>query len=233
MNLLQLATELAEETGTNAGLTVTGATGEWKRLINWCRRAWIDIQREFPEAEWMRNNVVFDTVANQGEYPHSTTVFSTPATTGLADFGHWRQKSFRIYLKSAGVGTEWLLGYKDYSAFRDFYLLSSRKLTYARPTEITISPSKSLILGLAPNDIYTVSGEYYTIPQQLLLDADAPSVKFPEDFHYAIVYRAMMKYGAYESASEVYGQGERELKSMMNKIRIDQLPKMQRGASLI
>lgn len=233
MNLLQLATALAEETGTTAGSTVVGATGEWKRLINWCSRAWIDIQRELPEAEWMRNDVVFDTIANQGEYPHATTVFTSPATTGLSGFGKWRQNSFRLYLKSAGVGTEWLLGYKDYSAFRDFYLLSSRKLTAARPCEITISPSKSLILGLKPNDIYTVSGEYYIIPQQLLLDADAPSAKFPEDFHYAIVYRAMMKYGTFESASEVYGAGEKELNRMMNKIRIDQLPKMQRGGALI
>jgi len=233
MNLLLLAQTLAEETGATPGLTVTNATGEWKRLINWCSRAWIDIQREFPEAEWMRNNVAFDTIANQGEYPYSTTIFSTPATTGLADFGKWRQKSFRLYLKSAGVGTEWLLGYKDYNAFRDFYLLSSRKLTAARPCEITISPSKSLMLGLMPNDVYTVSGEYYTIPQNLILDADAPSVKFPEDLHYAIVYRAMMKYGAFESATEVYSEGENELNRMLNKIRMDQLPKMTRGGALI
>lgn len=233
MNLLKIVQTLASETGATPGTTVAGATGEWLRLVNWCIQSWIEIQEELPEAEWMRNAVVFDTIANQGEYAPGTTTFSTPAVVGLTNFGIWRQKSFRVYLKSAGVGTEWLLGYKDYSPFRDFYLLSSRKLTYARPTEITISPSKSLILGLAPNDIYTVSGEYYIDPQVLSADADIPTAAFPSRYHYAIVYKAMMKYGAFESAAEVYGRGQAEYKSMMNKIRMNQLPKMQRGASMI
>jgi len=233
MNLLKIVQTLASEVGATPQNTTLNATGEWLRLTNWCIQSWVEIQEELPEAEWMRNPVVFNTIANQGEYAPASTVFSTPAGTGLANFGMWRKKSFRIYLTSAGVGTEWLLGYKDYSPFRDFYLLSSRKLTYARPTEITISPTKSLILGLAPNDIYTVSGEYYIDPQVLALDADIPTAAFPTRYHYAIVYRAMMKYGAFESASEVYSRGKEELRTMMNKIRMNQLPVMQRGASLI
>lgn len=227
MNFLALAQALCVETGATAGTTVVNPTGEWARHCGWIAQSWRELQLENFEYEWMRKSFSFNTTANVGEYKASDPALS------LTDFGHWREKSFRIYLTSAGVGTEWLLGYKNYARFRDFYLLSSRKLTYARPTEITISPSKSLILGLAPNDIYTVSGEYYILPQALTADADTPTASFPEHFHYAIIYRAMMKYGTNMSAPEVYGAGKDQLKTMWNQVRRNQLPEMARGRSMI
>jgi hypothetical protein len=191
MNYLSLVQQLCTETGATAGTTVVNPTGEWARLCGWIKQSWIEIQESNLEYDWMRKPFSFNTIANQGEYAPGNAPLS------LTDFGQWRDKSFRIYLTSAGVGTEWLLGYKDYNQFRDYYLLSSRKITYARPSEIAISPSKSLLLGLAPNDIYTVSGEYYIDPQVLALDTDVPTATFPSRFNMAIVYRAMIKYGAF------------------------------------
>lgn len=221
---LQLAQRLRQEcgvSGTNS--TVTGASGEWLRLCDWIATAWTELQEENPEWEWMRKTVSFSTTANQGEY--------TPVQAGVSDFGSWRKESFRIYLTSSGVGSEWILPFRDYNGFRDFYLLSSRKMTYSRPTEITIAPNKNLILGLAPNDIYTVSGEYFKTPIVLAADADTPDM--PVRFHMAIVYKAMMSYGAYEAAPEVYQRGELQLASMLSRMRLDQMPTITRGSSLI
>lgn len=221
---IQLATRLRTECGVSGtNTTVSGATGEWGRLCGWIEQAWTELQEENPDWQWMRKTVTFNTVANQGEY--------TPVQAGVTDLGAWRNNSFRLYLASAGVGGERLLHDMDYNSFRDYYLLGSRKTTYSIPTEIAISPSKSLLLGLAPNDIYTVSGEYYKTPITLALDADMPEL--PAHFHNAIVYRAMMSYGMFESANEVYQRGEKQYRAMLNKIRYDQAPAVSRGGSFI
>ena len=225
MNLLSLSQRLRSECGVSGTSTsVVNATGEWSRLVNWVITAWEDIQTDYPEWEWMRKSVSFQTTANKGEYSPTTDLL-------LTDFGSWRENSFRMYLTSAGVGSEMLLGFKEYNEFRDYYLLASRKTTYSRPTEITVSPSKTLILGLAPDSIYTVSGEYFKNPVTLALDADVPDL--PSRFHMAIVYKAMMSYGAYEAASDVYQRGEAQYKQMINKIRYDQLPMIVRGSALV
>ena len=47
-----------------------------------------------------------------------------------------------------------------------------------------------------------------------------------------IVYRAMMFYGGYESAPEVYQRGEAEFKRLMSRLDIDQLPTLVSGPPL-
>lgn len=222
-NFLQLVKRLRQECGVSGtDNTVVNASGEWLRLCDWTAQAWTELQEENPDWDWMRKSVTFNTTANQGEY--------TAAQAGVADMGMWRKNSFHIYLTSAGVGSEWNLPYRDYNGFHDYYLIGSRKITYARPSEITIAPSKNLILGLAPDAIYTVSGEYFKTAVILAADADIPDL--PTRFHLAIVYKAMMSYGAFEAASEVYQRGEQQYKAMLNKIRYDQAPEIKRGGSL-
>lgn len=216
---LELAIKLRKECGvTGTDATTVNATGEWGRLCGWIVDSWIEIQDDQTGWEWMRKTVTFNTVSQQGEY--------TPVQAGVTDLGSWKEKSFRAYPVSAGVGAEQVIKYKPYSAFRDQYLLSSMRTTYSRPIEITVSPSKSLILGFAPNEVYVVSGEYYKAPVTMTLDADTPDM--PAKFHLAIVHRAKMKYGIFESASEVYDAGKEDLRVIMNSLRQDQLPKMTR-----
>ena len=224
-DFITLAKRVRQECGVSgADNTVVNATGEWSRIVNWTATAWLDIQMENPEWEWMRKSLSFNTVAHQSTYSPTTDI-------ALTDFSSWKEDSFRVYLQSAGIGTEQLLPFRDYNSFRNYYLLSSNSTTYSRPSEITIKPNKDLILGLSPDDIYTVSGEYYKEPIILTLDADTPDM--PTKFHMAIVYKAMMSYGSFEAANEVYSRGEKEYKSMLNKIRYDQMPSITRGSSLV
>lgn len=156
----------------------------------------------------------------------------TLADIGITDFAQWRNDSFRAYLKSAGIATQIILTqYVDYSAFRDFYLLGSRQLVTGRPLYITVAPDKSLVLGFTPNDVYVTSGEYFRTPQVLTLDSDVPLC--PGRFHMAIVYKAMQKYGVYESAPEQVQAGKEGYSLMMSRLVIDQTPPITMGGSLI
>lgn len=227
MTFLQLCQRARQECGIPGDGPTTVATDqrELKRLVAWVRQSWVEIQELRSDWEWMRKDFVFDTVAGQQVYAPDTDIL-------LTDFASWRNNSFRSYLTSAGYGSELVLSqFVSYSDFRDYYLLASRRLMQGRPIEVAIQPNKSLCLGPTPNDIYTVSGEYYKVPQELSLDTDVPD--FPARFHMAIVYKTMEKYGLFESATEQVVAGQQQFNMLMNKLMEDQLPMIQQSGGLI
>lgn len=158
--------------------------------------------------------------------------YSPTTDIGLTDFGSWRNESFRCYLKSAGVGTEiFLAQYFDYSSFRDFYLLGTRKLVTGRPLYITVAPDRSLQLGFCPNDVYVINGEYYRTPQVLAADGDIPIM--PDRYHMGIVYKTMEKYGLFEVANEQITAGREGYSKMLNRMSFEQMPMVMQSGSLI
>ncbi len=229
MQFIDLVRRTRQECGI-AGVgptTVVGQTREMKRLCDWVAQSWVDIQQERLDWRFMRKSFTFNTVASQQEYPVGTGL-----DINLSDFKRWINDSFRAYLLSAGVATEIILSqYHDYSAFRDYYLLGSRRLVEGRPLYITIAPNQSLLLGFTPNDVYVVSGQYYKTAQRLTLDADVPD--FPEDYHMLIVYKAMQKYGRFEAAAEQIAAGKEEYAPLFSQLVIDQTPEIMQSGSFI
>lgn len=221
MNFLQLAQRAVLESGTSgvtSSTTVISPTGEWKRFVTWVNQAWQDIQEEQEENWlWMRGSVSFATVAEQAEYT------TTAAPLSLTDFASWRTNNFRIYKTS--ISNEIPLSYLDYYYFRDQYIIGTTRTSYTQPSVITVSPTKSLILALPPDDTsYTVTGDYQKTPTTLSLDADTPEM--PTRFHMMIVWKTLMHYGGYESSPEAYSRGEKEYDKLMSKLMLDQLPKL-------
>lgn len=217
MTRLELALQLRRDCGISGSETTTTAdTGEWADVVGWIDRAWRDIQVAHTDWLWMRESSSFVTVAEQAEYPYDAAPLS------LTNFAKWVPDTFRIY-KDAIANEIWLNQYKDYDQFRDTYLRGSLRTSYAQPTSIVISPSKSLILALPPNDTsYTVTGDYQKGPQVLTADSDVPEM--PTRFHDAIIFKAMVYAGVRESAAELIDLGREEFKALMIKLEIDQLP---------
>lgn len=226
MTFLQIFQRLWREcdvAGT-APTTVVGQTGEGLRLKEWASQAFVDLQNKRPNWEWMRTTKSFDTVASQQSYDITTDL-------SLTDFASWKKDSFRIYLKSAGVGNEILLPYYEYNFFRNYWELGIQTTNESRPIAISAKPDKDLVFGPVPDAVYTVTGEYYKTATELSLDADTPEL--PDRFHMLIVYLAMMDYGGFEAAAEVYERGRVKSREMMNKLEIDQLPEITLGRSFI
>ena len=80
------------------------------------------------------------------------------------------------------------------------------------------------------NDIYTVNGEYYKTAQTMTANADTPLI--PERFHMAIVWRALMLYGAWAAANEKYAHGQNEFQKLMFQLEYDQREDMTFGEPL-
>lgn len=215
---LDLVQRFAIEVGiANDGpTTVIGQTGEASRLVNAVATAWIDIQKIHPDWGFLLQTpgVSFTTVAGQTLY--------TPTQAGVSAgvVGRWRRETFRCYHTASGQATEIYLRYIGYDEWRDLYQLGSLRTTQVQPTIMTITPTFSIGLQ-TPLAGYTITGEYYSVPVQLALDADVPTI--PSQHIMGIVYRAMMSYGAYESAPEVYQRGAVEynlVRAQMEKDRM-------------
>lgn len=229
MNYLSLVQRLAIESGASgpaAGIsTVANTSGEAARMCNWIKQAWIEIQEEHEEWEWMRRDVEFDTVIHQQAY------LPAGAEAQLTDFARWKKESWRAYVTSVGVGSEMFVNDMPYNKFRDYYMFGTRRTTYGRPISVAVRPyDKALLLGPAPEQIYTMVGEYFTTVQELAADGDIPQM--PDRFHMAIVYRAMIHYGMYDAAPEVVQRGENLYNEMLIRLEADQLPMIETASPL-
>ena len=224
--LCQTAGQLAGIPNIQPGVlpsSISGSSREMQKMAAWINMAWNEIQRQREDWHWMRKAFSFQTVANTQEY--------SPAAAGITDFAKWRNDSFRLFLTSAGVGTEiWLQQY-DYNSFRDYYLLGARKITYARPIAVSVTPDKKLSFGLAPDNIYTVSGEYFKSPSSLINDTDEPDI--PSRFHWAVVHKALIKYGIDRASGEIIQENQALYNALMTELMADQTDEIVLGGSLI
>lgn len=227
LTFLQLTQRLARECGVagTGPLTVVGQTGEAGRLVNWINAAWLDVQEQHDDWNWLRTSVTFATVASQATY--------TPTDAGVATtLGHWKKDSFRIYTTSDGYPSEVFLGDIGYDDWRNLYQFGSLRTVTTRPIFVAVAPNRSLCLGPTPDALgYTVVGDYFLAPTQMSADADIPTL--PERFQLAIVYRAMMMYAMFESAPEVLQQGQTEFNRIMRRLEVDQQPQMLIGNPLV
>lgn len=229
MNFLQLINRARVECGVSGASTpltsTDNLTGEAARIAAWVNTAWVDLQTEKEDWQWMRDTFQFNTATQQQIY--------TPTNTGVGStFGNWKRDSFRVSSVGQQYKDEQLTNYMDWTTFRNLYIYSNMRYTYSRPVVVSIDPDKNLAFGAIPDQPYVIVGEYYTAPVEFSAATDAPSSVFPSRFHMLIVYRTMMFYGGYESAPEVYQRGEFEYKRLMNRLTIDQLPTLVSGPPL-
>lgn len=223
---LELAQKLRQEVGASGTgpSTTLNQVGEYKRLVTWVQDAWREIQQEFPSWawNWLRGTFTLNTVAGTAGY--------TTTNAGIsANFAQWKPETFRIRLTSAGYGSETKLIYVPYQDFRDIYELGPR--IQGRPLHVTVKPDLTLALGPIPNDIYTIEGDYVTVPQELTADADIPLM--PSQFHMAIVYLAMMYYARYEAAGEIYADAFGKYQTVLRRIAMNQLPELMNPPAMV
>ncbi|MDP3908884.1 MAG: hypothetical protein Q8Q14_00695 [Gemmatimonadales bacterium] len=198
-------------------------TGEYNRLVTWIGAANLDIESAHTDWDWLRTSASFTTVAGT----HTYTLGTGAGTVGVtaATFGAWARHTGRVYLTATGTDDEQHLDYIPYDGWRDSYLIGSLRSTNVRPTVVAISPAKGLCL---PPTLagYTISMDFFSAPETLDTADDADTPRLPAQFHMAVVYRALMMYGAYESASEAYDRGELEFGKLMRRMTADRLPEM-------
>lgn len=228
MTYLQLFKRFLREAGYTGDTptTVDSQSGDRLQALDWINDAYIDIQSHQTTWRFMEGSFSFTTTADTREYSVSTI--------GLTDHERWIINTFgdaRVYLTSTGVSGEQYLDYLYWDLYRQTYLFGARRSETGFPRVIAIHPDNSLDLYPTPGDIYTITGKYYKKPVELSGDSDEPV--FPSQFHTAIIWRALMLYGAFYAANEKYEHGQNEYRKIIRRMQFDQLPKMTFGAPLV
>jgi hypothetical protein len=215
MNFLDLCKRVRSECGISGigPASVNNQTGEMARIVGWVASAYNDIQMKRPNWLWMKGEFSFQTTPNEGIY--------TSLQAGIATrFLGWDILSLSTYNTASGVSDSAFLQYVPYPDFRDAFLVGS--VIKGKPFNFSVAPNKNLVLNPISDLVHTVNGEYYKSNQFLTGNMDEPEL--PEQYHEAIVYRAMMKYARYEAAGEIYGDAEKEYRRIIFQMEIHELP---------
>ncbi len=213
--------------------SVENQTGELLNLVEWIDQAWIDIQlRRNGNWRWMRRPYTINTVANDDEYAFGdfTDVLTT---TAIDRFHRWRlvdsEDPPKIFLTSAGVGTERWTIWTQWDWFKHLYRIGTQNA--GAPVFISSDPQDNIVIGPKPNAIYTMTGDYWRSPQ-VLSTASTPDTALPEmpvQFHKLIVWEAMLHYGYQQAAPEVLARAERMSRRMYRQLENNQFPKFKVG----
>lgn len=223
--------ELAQRASIECGVSSSGpasllsATGIDLLMKGWVSESWVDIQRMHDDWHFMRRSANFQTVNGLHSY--------TPAQCGVTNggIGKWQRETMRNFHTASGIGTALFMDYLDYDEWRDAYLFGSQRDVRTRPTVFAVNPfDHGLSLGPVPTAEYTITGDYFLRPSALENDADVPSL--PAQYMMAIVYKAMMEYGAYDAAPEVYSRGEKRYNEIIRQLEDERLNEVEMGGAL-
>lgn len=226
---LKLCQDVARECGVAGGAdptpkptTVTGQRGELNRIINWVKDAYVEIQGA-RNWRWLRKDFEVDTVAGTDTYAFGACTDVDDAAL-ITRFKTWRLDDRRnppkIFLTSSGVGSQVFLSYTMWDNFEYLYKTGALQNQTSQPVHITVNPKDEIVLGISPNDIYTLRGSYHKSAQILAADGDIPEM--PTVYHNLIMYQAMEYYGMFESAPEVVSRARVGMRRLMNQLNRNQ-----------
>ena len=210
MTFLELANRLLSESNiSGSGLVTTvNQKGEYKQAVDYINTAYQDIQSIHPYWDFLRKDLSFNTIAGVNNY--------LDTSIGITDLGDWSIYDMRVYLTANGISSEQYLIPVEWDDFRADFMFGSTREQTGMPTHITVKPDKSLLFYPIPNDVYSISGEYYREPFTFLLDADKPA--FQTSYHMIIVWRALMFFAAQMNAQELYVLGNTEFRRYLFRL---------------
>lgn len=234
MNFLQLAQAAASECGVSltGPSDTTTQTGRLGQIVTWVNRSWMELQTYRNDWRFMVGGFTVPTVAGTRKYTY-TDCTDTATSSAISAFRDWCKDSLTIYRTSAGQGTETDLTFIDYRDWHRAYNVGTLAVSTTRshPRLFTTDNDLALLLGEYPDAIYTIRGRYMKKAAELSGDSDTPEL--PAEYHMAIVYRTMMKYGRFIGAPEVYTDGKTEYARTLREIIRTQTLPARVGGSLV
>jgi len=218
----------------------TQLDGDQRDIILWVRDAWTAIQnRNGGFWKWLHRPFTLQTVSAQGVYAYTeadditgntqpigvpiSTPQGVPAAPGKIDrFSAWDLRDIvnppSIYLTASGVSAERQLVFMPYDLFQRQFEFGPQN--DASPVYISVDEQDNIVLGPAPNDIYTVRGRYWRGPQILVEGNDMPEM--PVQFHDVVAYDALRRFAYKNAAPEALGNAAEQSKRYIRSLEAKQ-----------
>lgn len=206
---LQLVEELHTEAGASgvAPTAVTNQRGEAKRLVGWVKRADSVIQCRWLNWKFLRSSAQFD----------QDTVVDMDTLTVPVGWGFWDEATFHVLYP--GETLPQYVQVVEYEDVKSEIIDTSRS---GPPERIVLMPNGDLRIDPKPDAIYTITADYFIKPVLLAANADVSAI--PEQYHSAIIGRALMLYGNFENAAEQKSQGAELYADFLQQLETHELP---------
>lgn len=195
--------QVKEEAGlSNTSLaTVTSPTGIDAKIIKWVQQAWLRIQSQY---QWrtLQAELTFSTTIGKREYDVAV------------DLLHTDVRAFDTSIAKISDGASLFpLQWQDYfNEYRPTYFFSTPQTT--RPQVVSYSAfDNKLRFDSNPDAVYSVTLPYIMTAEKLAADADVPTL--PEEYHWVIVWRALMYYASYDNAPILYQSAKANYDEML------------------
>ena len=227
---LELCNRLHERTGESGAdlTTVVAQTGYRKRLVNYVKNAWVDIQSRHVQWRFLRKPALPTIVATDSSVDADAWV-STNLSTNIA-FIH--KNTFSIYETALGTSDESKLIYIEPENWKDLFGISYNNGIQDRPRHVSLDPDTSnIIFGPTSDDAYTFHFEFQATPEIWSVDADTLS-GVSTDMHDIVFWRALMFYAMAEEDTSTYKEARSQYKIYLNRLRLRYLPKVSIGEPL-
>ena len=119
---------------------------------------------------------------------------------------------------ASNPASEWRLIQLDWERFRQRFIVGQHMP--GPPQFWSIGPAGELYVGPTPDQGYTYRFDYRKSLQRLAGDAHTPEM--PEDFHDAIVWRALMSVASSDSDANTYSRAAGEYEDVESDLITDQ-----------
>lgn len=191
MNFLQLVNRTRSECGISGDdlVTVEGQFGEMARLVRWVSTAYTEIQNLQP---WNWLWQPFDQVLTIGQ-----STYAPVADWGIQPLD-WRPSRFYIRENGQPRGQRRRMVCREWAEFDSMHPDPQPGM----PLELSIKPSRQVAFSSAPDALYIFEGEFRYTPEVLTENTDTPAM--PEQYHMAVVWKAVQLYAQYEEAAALY-----------------------------
>lgn len=192
MNFLQIAQRVRQECGiSGAGPSaVSGQTGMYAKIIDWVLTAHEELQQS--QFDWN-----FDWGRHTANLVAGTEAYSPVAAWSLP-FKKLAQDGLYVYRTADGEQAKTWVELIDWAAFRQI----RNPPTTGLPIYAALSPDKSLYFHPTPDAGLVAVLEYYKKPEVLVANLDVPRI--PEEYHMAIVWRAVMFWCAHDENAALF-----------------------------
>jgi hypothetical protein len=201
MNRLQLVQQfcrLAGITDTGGPTTTIDQVGDYRKAVSYIDIAHQEIQLMFFDWNFLWSASTVSTSADLAVYQ------------GQSDLSLWDEKRF-YYLN----GKMQVVPYQDYEP--------DTGLQSGPPDFIVIRPDNQILIVPTPDDAYTITYDYFRRPLVLTENTTTPLI--PSDYRMAIVGRALMLYGNFESAEEAKIQGQELYEMYIKQLILKEAPR--------
>lgn len=222
---IELCVDLHLEAGMagNAPSSVIGQVGDNKRVAYWIKRAWQDIQISRNDWLFLRQDFELQLEPNKIEYGKAELIVSNvPNASRFKTFDYLH---LTCYQAQSGINSEYEMHYFDYPSFRDYFMRG--ETISATPNNFSVNDKGNIVLDCYPSQTTIMRGTFYKKPQVLTENLDIPDM--PDDYHHLITLTAFIKYGYFESASEVIENARLQERKLGNALINDQTPEIVLG----